>query len=520
MCGVLGIIGSIKIHTAAEMLQLLTHRGQDSAGLAWVNPNHSTAKINMVKAYGYPSAMEVPANETAFLTLGSTRYPTYGVEANDSVPLEHFSQPFSSELAKEPITIVHNGNIPNGPKIEAEYFGSSGKYLSDAHLIADLLGKLLKDANGDLNEALHSLSRILDGSYSLVGIYGKSLFAYRDPKGIRPLIMGKNGQLYVFSSESVVFQQLLLQTVRDVKPGELIQIKLNDELGDKEEESTTKFTIIEKQIIPTKESDHRHCMFEYVYFANPVSKIDNLLVYDARLRLGKQLARKIKQMDLKIDYVAPVPDTSRVAAQAIAEELHVPLREVIIKNRYLLHRTFILKNDQERVKAMGRKYLFMKDYIKGKNLLLVDDSIVRGNTSKKIISILRKLGARNIYFVSTCPPIRHPCYYGIDFASYEELLLPDTKAISEAERELGVDKLIYQDISDLEKSIGTPFLCKACLDGNYPTPFGEKLKIISLDEYHKAKERKTHESKDKKRNFERLFEKQVHKREDFLEIPR
>lgn len=503
MCGVLGIKGDISIVTAVEMLQLLTHRGQDSAGIAWIgkkgigsrdlrdwldappspslsaDPYHPRAgsriltshgTIHVSKAMGFPTMLPVPTFEKASVLIGSTRYPTVGKEGTEATPVEKFSQPFAAEVRNEQLALVHNGNITNFSELASKYFPHK-EYYSDSELIVDLLAMELSKARGDLVAAMESLSQILDGAYSLVGIYEGNLFAYRDHLGLKPLTMAQSENHIVFASESVAFQHLSLHRVRDVKPGELVIVKSKDE--DLGVTTASPFEVMMHQIRMSHAP--RHCMFEYVYFAHAVSKIDEKLVYDVRLELGRRLAQRVKAMKLPVDFIVPVPDTARVAAQAMSEELGVPVRELIIKNRYYLHRTFILKNEHERKAAVGRKYLYLADMIEGSNVLLVDDSIVRGLTSKKMVAEFRRLGAQRVYFASTCPPITHPCYYGIDFTRDKELIASN-RSIDQIKEELGVDELIYQDLKDLVEAIGTSHLCLACLTGQYPTPIARQIR--------------------------------------------
>ncbi len=503
MCGVLGIMGEISIVTAVEMLQLLTHRGQDSAGIAWVSKKGkeerdlrdwlisssgtengfgsvsptrmltSHEKIHVSKAMGFPTTLPVPSFERASMLIGSTRYPTVGKESTETTPIDKFSQPFTAEVRNGQLTLVHNGNITNFSELARQYFPYKD-YYSDSELIVDLLAQeLRKSEDGNLVTAIEALSYHLDGAYSIVGMHEDSLFAYRDHLGFKPLTLAQNGSHVIFASESVVFQHLSLHRIRDVNPGELIIVRPRGDGESHDDDGVSPFVVESHQV--RKASSPRHCMFEYVYFAHAVSKINERLVYQVRLELGRRLARRIKELGLVVDFIVPVPDTARVAAQAMSEELGIPVRELIIKNRYYLHRTFILKNENERKAAVGRKYLYLNDLIQGGKVLIVDDSIVRGLTSKKMIAEFRRLGAEKVYFASTCPPITHPCYYGIDFTRDKELLASN-RTIDQIKEELGVDALIYQEIDDLVKAIGTSHLCMACLTGRYPTPIARKLR--------------------------------------------
>jgi amidophosphoribosyltransferase len=237
----------------------------------------------------------------------------------------------------------------------------------------------------------------------------------------------------------------------------------------------------------------RHCMFEWVYFASPESVIDGVPVYGSRIQLGKNLARLVKsqmlQRGLQADLIVPIPETSRIAAIALAEELGIPYREVLIKNRYI-KRTFILDSQEKRQKAVNLKLSPVKSEIQGKRVLLIDDSIVRGTTSRKIIELVRKAGATQVYIVSTCPPIKHPCYYGIDFPSGKELIASG-RELSAIERELGADALIYQDLEGLQSALsGADNVkpCMACLDGKYPTEIGKAGARFAADREADRKE--------------------------------
>ncbi len=230
--------------------------------------------------------------------------------------------------------------------------------------------------------------------------------------------------------------------------------------------------IIKRKLIQSKEP--RHCMFEYVYFANPGSIIDGLSVYKARQELGKQLARSIKALNLDIDYIIPVPDTSRIAAQAISEALGIPLREAIIKNRTIM-RTFIMPDPKEREQTALMKYQFIREFIEGKTIVIVDDSIVRGLTSKRIISQLRSIGAKTIIFTSSCPPQRYSCYFGVDFPTRPELIAYN-RTEEEIKKEIDADYLVYQKLTGLYTALsGVKGLCDACITGNYPTKYSQRI---------------------------------------------
>jgi amidophosphoribosyltransferase len=321
-----------------------------------------------------------------------------------------------------------------------------------------------------LERAVHSVMKEAVGGYSVVSlIAGQGLFAFRDPKGIRPLILGKRETMvkdatgalvkkpaYCVTSEMILLSFLGYEPVGDIKAGELVFIDLEGN--------------IQRKVLPLA-STPTPCMFEWVYFSGAESTLEDRAVYTTRLKLGEGLARKIRQSidrgEMSPDIVVPVPETARIAAISLAEELKLPYREVLIKNRYI-QRSFILNTPEKRTKAVDLKLNPVKSEIVGKNVLLVDDSIVRGTTSKRLVDLVRRAGAKEVYFVSTCAPIRHACYYGIDFPYPEELIATGRTETQIAEA-LNADKVIYLDQEGVKEAIGLPSLCMACLDGKYPT---------------------------------------------------
>ena len=444
------------------MLSLLTHRGQDASGLVWINEKQ---ELHLVKDKTYPSKLKIP-DETALVSIGSTRYPTYGTRISDSTETDKFAQPFKHAYSDFNIALVHNGQLTNMRELSPEE-----EFSSDADLICKLLGDNLIGTNQDIENSVLKLMNKLDGAYSIIAILtnGKNtkMLVIRDPFGIRPLVMGRLNGSYIFASESIAIEQLGGKFVRDVKSGELIIL----------EEINASISITEKQIIS---NTPKHCMFEYVYFASPASIIENRSVYDIRLKLGENLAQEIRKRNLKVDYVIPVPDSSRISAQKIAEELNIPFREALLKNRYQTHRTFIMNNEVERSKALDTKYIIVQQYIRDKNILIIDDSIVRGSTAKKLIKRLRSYGAKHIILASTCPPIIRPCYYGIDMAVDKELIARN-QSLNGIQTLLGADLVIYQGIGDLYNAIGMNDLCTACITGEYPTEKGKLIRKLLKD---------------------------------------
>ncbi|NWF94915.1 MAG: amidophosphoribosyltransferase [Candidatus Thorarchaeota archaeon] len=448
MCGVLGIMGGYNLREARELLLLLTHRGQDASGLLW----QTHGVMSSAKAMGSPAEIDVPEGQ-ADIVLGSTRYPTSGRQVVSEAELDTFVGPFP----KGDIAVTHNGNITN---VQVH---SRKRYDCDAEFIADMLQLKMQETGNSLPEAFRRLDTDFDGAYSLVGLHGDNLFAYRDPRGFKPLVFGRNATHTVIASESIVLDMAGLTLERDVYPGELIIFRPD---GSMESHSIS------------QSSTHSHCFFEYVYFANPASRMESQLVYDVRFRLGRALARLFKRRGFPDpDYVVPVPDTSRPAAQALAEELKVPMREIILKNRYL-GRTFIARSQKDRDAMARHKYLYLEDKIRGRDLLVVDDSIVRGTTAKMIVADLRKRGARKVYFAVTCPPQNHPCYYGIDISTSRELIASE-KDLEKIREFIDADAVIYQDMDSLVNAIGMRDNCLACLDGRYPTEHARWIRQVA-----------------------------------------
>lgn len=460
MCGVLGVYGLETVEEVLRMLSLLTHRGQDASGVLWVGEDDHS--IQVVKDKTYPSLLRIPDTK-ATIAVGSTRYPTYGSRPASESEVEHYAQPFSRKTTHGDIGSVHNGQLTNTPLLSNHI-----TYTSDSEVICHLLAQGIEKYGLDYPLVVNELMKLLDGSYAELVVVNTTpeptLLAFRDPQGIRPLVMGMRGNTYLFASESVAIEQLGGTIVRDVRPGELVvTTKRGGEV------------ILESHDL-CHQSAH-HCMFEFVYFASPASIIEERSVYKVRCRLGKALGREVLKRKLDVDYVVPVPDSSRISAQTIAEEVRVPLREAILKNRYHTARTFIMNDGEERRRALDTKYVFVSDYIKGKSLLVVDDSIVRGTTSKRLIQKLKEAGAASVYFASTCPPIIRPCYYGIDMTSDNDLIAHN-KSLAEIQDLLGADCVIYQGIGDLFEAIGLNDLCTACVTGEYPTAGGRLIRRL------------------------------------------
>lgn len=470
MCGIVGIHGSPEAAREAFLaLTILQHRGQDAAGiLSYDNEGfHRVKNLGLVENVFTKENTETLKGSTA---IGHTRYATIG--RGDLVDVQPFllSYPFG-------LGMVHNGNIVNTEALTEELKVQYRRNIlshSDTEVVLNVLAEALATSVphalppqdealrfDQVCEAVKTVFQKVNGSYSIITLVADhGLLAFRDPFGIRPMVWGKRTEpdgkpAYMVASESAALTFNGYEVVEYLKPGQVLYIDL-------------KGGVHSRVVSPKTPSP---CMFEWVYFASAESEIDHVPVYGARSALGRNLGRivkeKLKAKGLEADVVAPVPDTSRTSAIALAEELGVPYREALIKNRYI-KRTFILATEDRRKKAVNLKLSPVLSEIVGKRVLLVDDSIVRGTTSKKIIELVRRAGAKAVYFVSTCPPIRYPCFYGIDFPSAGELIAHNRTA-EEIEKELGADAVIYQDVEGLKTAIQKDNPCMACLDGRYPT---------------------------------------------------
>lgn len=482
MCGIVGIVGTAAVAPALyDALTMLQHRGQDAAGIATLDGY----QIKLHKASGLVRDAFGRANMkklTGQIGIGHVRYPTAGMDDSSEAQPFYVNSPFG-------ITLGHNGNLINTEELTQELFDSDRRHLntkSDSEVLLNVLAHELQKQNPrkltpeDIFAAVDDVYRRCRGAYTALAlICDHGLLGFRDPQGIRPLVLGyrknKKGVEYMMASESVALDALGFKLLRDVKPGESIFISLDGQLHSHVSE-------LAKELSP--------CIFEYVYFARPDSLLDDISVYKARLRMGQALARKIlrERPDHDIDVVIPVPDTSRTAALPLAFDLNAKYREGFIKNRYI-GRTFIMPGQQARRKSVKQKLNAIDLEFRKKNVLIVDDSIVRGTTSKQIIQMAREAGARKVYFASASPPVRYPNIYGIDMPAPSELIASG-RNISEIEKELGADWLIYQDLPDLIEACreGNDLIRQfdtSCFSGEYPTGvkegYLEKLQMLRSD---------------------------------------
>lgn len=462
MCGIIGIIGKENVNTLLyDGLITLQHRGQDAAGLITYNKRFHLIKENGLVAdiFGKKEMLELQGN----VGLGHIRYVTVGGGCAED------AQPF---VVNSPygIALAHNGNVTNFSELKSDLFNKNKRHVNstcDAEGILNVFAdQLLKSKPVEITpekiySAVKGVYKRVKGAYSVVAMIADSgLLAFRDPHGIRPLVFGRRRQKdhteYIFASETVTLDVLGFEKVRDVKNGEVIFIDKDNKVHSK--------------VITNKE--HTPCIFEYIYFARPDSMLDEISVYKTRLRLGDKLAEKWKEENLEADVVIPIPDTSRPAALQLSFHLGLKYREGLIKNRYI-GRTFIMPGQEKRSKSIRFKLNPIKLEIRNKRVLLVDDSIVRGNTSRKIIEMVRNTGAKEVYFASYSSPLRYPCIYGIDMSTRTEFVARNNK-IEQIAKLIKADKLVYQSIEDMVEAAreGNPNIktfCTACFTGKYPT---------------------------------------------------
>jgi amidophosphoribosyltransferase len=488
MCGIIGIAGTGPVAPALyDALTILQHRGQDAAGIATLDGS----RIKLHKGSGLVRDVFEPEHMsglTGSAGIGHVRYPTAGRDDSSEAQPFYVNSPYG-------IALGHNGNLINTEELTQELFDSDRRHLntkSDSELLLNVLAHELQNQNPPRLEPRHiftavdAVYRRCKGAFSAITlICGHGVLGFRDPFGIRPMVLGQRetgtGIEYALASESVALDVLGFELMRDVEPGETVFISLDGEMH-------SHVSRRQQQLSP--------CIFEYVYFARPDSMLDDISVYKARLRMGQALARKIlrQRPNHDIDVVIPVPDTSRTAALPLAYDLDVKYREGFIKNRYI-GRTFIMPGQHLRNKSVRQKLNAIDLEFRKKNVLIVDDSIVRGTTSQKIIQMAREAGARKVYFASASPPVRYPNIYGIDMPAPDELIASGRKDM-EIQEELGADWLIYQDLPDLieacrEGNEGIRQFDTSCFSGEYITGvedgYLEKLREQRSDEARKKR---------------------------------
>jgi len=467
MCGIVGVVSQTPVNQLLyDALLLLQHRGQDAAGIA---TNHSSM-FSMYKANGLVRDVFRTRNMRSLqgnTGIGHCRYPTAGSSSEEEAQPFYVNAPFG-------ITLAHNGNLTNQAELKDALFRNDRRHIntnSDSEVLLNVLAHEIQvAANGysldaeALFKAVGVVHKRVRGAYAVVAqIAGHGMLAFRDPYGIRPLCLGMNegehGIEYMVASESVALEGIGFRFVRDIAPGEAVFIGDDGQLHARQ---------------CAENPSLNPCAFEYVYLARPDSVIDGASVYATRLKMGEYLADKIrKEIPVEeIDVVMPIPDSSRPAAIQLALKLGVEYREGFIKNRYI-GRTFIMPGQGMRKKSVRQKLNAIGSEFKGKNVLLVDDSIVRGTTSREIVQMAREAGARKVFFASAAPPVLFPNVYGIDMPTRDELIAYG-RTVEEVCKEITADRLVYQDIDALKRSISdvNPELTNfeaSCFDGVYVT---------------------------------------------------
>ncbi|MBO6978097.1 MAG: amidophosphoribosyltransferase [Prochlorococcus marinus XMU1428] len=469
MCGIVGIVSSNDVNQQIyDSLLLLQHRGQDSTGIATME--NTVFHIHKVKGHVNTAyRTRDMRNLIGKIGLGHVRYATKG-----SAESVEEAQPFYVN-APYGIVLIHNGNLTNTRDLEKQLFNVDKRHTnssSDTEMLLNVFATELQEQinNHELEpdiifNAVKSLHKRIQGSYASIAlISGHGLLAFRDPFGIRPLVIGKRLSLttkkeeWMVASESLVLENNDYQVVRDVDPGEAVFINLDGEFFSKQCSENP-------MLFP--------CAFEYVYLARPDSIMNGISVYKARLKMGDYLAETIKETinSGDIDVVMPIPDSSRPAAMQVARQLGIEYREGFFKNRYV-GRTFIMPGQQKRKKSVRQKLNAMSAEFKNKNVLIVDDSIVRGTTSKEIVQMAKDAGANKVFFTSAAPPVRYPHVYGINMPNRDELIAHN-RTISEIANKLEIDNLVYQSVESLRKSIigDSPIkgLEMSCFTGDYVT---------------------------------------------------
>ncbi|MBI3344133.1 MAG: amidophosphoribosyltransferase [Gammaproteobacteria bacterium] len=466
MCGIIGIVAKSAVNQALyDGLTVLQHRGQDAAGIVTCDGDRLFMRKDngMVRDVFHTRHMR---DLHGSMGIGHARYPTAGCSTSAEAQPFYVNSPYG-------ICLAHNGNLTNADELKKEIFRDEQRHIntdSDSEVLLNVFAHELQHPGKlriDENDIFHAVTRVHErcrGGYAaIVMINGYGIVGFRDPYGIRPILFGKReteqGTEYMIASESVAMNVLDFEVVRDIAPGEAVFISVDGKLSTRQ---------------CAQHPISSPCIFEYVYLARPDSVIDGISVYQARIRMGEKLAHKIERIwpNHDIDVVIPIPDTSRTAALQLCQVLNLPYREGFVKNRYI-GRTFIMPGQSQRKKSVRQKLNAIGSEFKNKNVLLVDDSIVRGTTSQQIIQMARESGARKVYFASAAPPVRYPNVYGIDMPSVNELIAHGRNE-EEIAHAIGADKLVYQDLPDLIEAVreGNPKIGgfdTSCFSGEYIT---------------------------------------------------
>ncbi|MBN1272023.1 MAG: amidophosphoribosyltransferase [Candidatus Aminicenantes bacterium] len=462
MCGVIGILAQTDVFPDIyQGLLAIQHRGQDSAGVITYDGSFHIKKGNGLVRDIFTA--ENARRLTGKIGIGHTRYPTIGGGGGED------AQPF---LVNSPygIMMAHNGNVTNYEKLKKLLFTKYRRLLNSTNDVEAILNVFAQELNDQhiktlkpshIFKAVEGVFAKVKGSYSVIAyIAEQGMVAFRDPYGIKPLVYGrKEGSpepSFAVASESVCLKSLNYKNIQAVEAGQVLFIDKNRK--------------VHSRILARR--PHSPCLFEWVYFARPDSTLDGVNVYKCRKNLGKLLAEDIKKRRLKIDVVVPVPDSARDAAIEIARKLDLKYSEALVKNRYI-GRTFIMPAEKARRSSVRQKLNPIEEEFQDKNVLLVDDSIVRGTTSRAIIKMVRECGAKKVYFASYSPPLRYPCVYGIDMQTRQDFVARK-RTSKEIAASIGADEIIYQSLDSLKKAVrmgnkNLTHFCGACFDGNYPT---------------------------------------------------
>ncbi|MFO1431102.1 MAG: amidophosphoribosyltransferase [Candidatus Competibacteraceae bacterium] len=495
MCGIIGIVGQSPVNQSLfDGLTMLQHRGQDAAGMATCQDKRLFLRKDngLVRDVFRTRHMQRLHGN---MGIGHVRYPTAGSSNSAEAQPFYVNSPFG-------ITLAHNGNLTNTDQLKNELFRSDLRHIntdSDSEILLNVFAHELQRASGvfidhrDIFNAVEAVHRRVRGAYAVVVlIIGYGILAFRDPFGIRPLVYGRReseeGVEYMVASESVALDALDFKLVRDVEPGEAIFIDTNGHVYTRQCADRPLYS---------------PCIFEFVYLARPDSIMDNVSVHKARMRMGEYLAEKILRVwpDHDIEVVIPIPDTSRTVALQLASALGIKYREGFIRNRYIA-RTFIMPGQKMREKSVKQKLNAISLEFRDKNVMLVDDSIVRGTTSAQIVQMAREAGARKVYFASAAPPVRYPNVYGIDMPTAGELIAHGRNEDEVADA-IGVDRLIFQDLPDLEEAVrrGNPRLrCfdTSCFNGEYVTGDIDSSYLHCLEEQRNDDAKTRHFNRDNK----------------------
>ena len=452
MCGIIGIVSQEPVNQAIfDGLSVLQHRGQDAAGIMTSDGKrlYSQRDNGLISNVFHSKHMLMLKGN---MGIGHVRYPTAGSSSASEAQPFYVNSPYG-------ISMAHNGNLTNDAELQKEMFRQDRRHIntdSDSEILLNIFAQELQKQDvyrispDNVFKAVSGVHKRCIGAYAITAMITRDgLVGFRDPNGIRPLIYGKretkNGTSHILASESVSLLTQGYEIVRDIEPGEAIYITLKGEVYTQQCADNPRYN---------------SCIFEYVYFARPDSIIDDVFVHKARMRMGHKLAEKVQRewAEHDIDVIIPIPDTSRTSALEMAMTLDVPYREGFVKNRYIA-RTFIMPGQEKREKSVRQKLVPIGSEFKNKNVMLVDDSIVRGTTSREIVQMVRDSGAKNVYFASASPAIRYPNIYGIDMPAASELIAHN-RSDAEVADLIGVDRIIYQDLDDLIASIteGNPKL--------------------------------------------------------------